>query len=81
IIPQVVKITLPSVGNEVISLVKDTSLIYILGLSDVMRMGKIAMERDTTLLPLLGVAIIYLFLTGIFTVLLKKIESHYQYYR
>ena len=44
-------------------------------------MGKIAMERDTTLLPLLGVAIIYLFLTGIFTVLLKKIESHYQYYR
>lgn len=81
IIPQVVKITLPSVGNEVISLVKDTSLIYILGLSDVMRMGKIVMERDTTLLPLLGVAIIYLFLTGIFTVLLKKIESHYQYYR
>lgn len=81
IIPQVVKITLPSVGNEVISLVKDTSLIYILGLSDVMRMGKIAMERDTTLLPLLGVAIIYLFLTGVFTVLLKKIESHYQYYR
>lgn len=81
IIPQVFKITLPSVGNEVISLVKDTSLIYILGLSDVMRMGKIAMERDTTLLPLLGVAVIYLFLTGIFTVLLKKIETHYNYYR
>ncbi|MHC5269627.1 amino acid ABC transporter permease [Enterococcus sp. LJL98] len=81
IIPQVFKITLPSVGNEVISLVKDTSLIYILGLSDVMRMGKIAMERDTTLLPLLGVAVIYLFLTGIFTFLLKKIEAHYSYYR
>lgn len=81
IIPQVFKITLPSVGNEVISLVKDTSLIYILGLSDVMRMGKIAMERDTTLLPLLGVAVIYLFLTGIFTLLLKKIETHYNYYR
>ncbi|MBU5583352.1 amino acid ABC transporter permease, partial [Enterococcus sp. S181_ASV_20] len=35
IIPQVVKIVLPSVGNEVINLVKDTSLVYILGLSDV----------------------------------------------
>ncbi|MEG0293722.1 amino acid ABC transporter permease [Enterococcus sp.] len=81
IIPQVFKITLPSVGNEVISLVKDTSLIYILGLSDVMRMGKIAMERDATLLPLAGVAVIYLCLTGIFTLILKKIETHYNYYR
>lgn len=81
IIPQVFKMTLPSVGNEVISLVKDTSLIYILGLSDVMRMGKIAMERDATLLPLVGVGLIYLVLTGVFTVLLKKIEQHYNYYR
>ncbi len=39
IIPQVEKIVLPSVGNEVINLVKDTSLVYILGLSDVMRAG------------------------------------------
>ncbi len=81
IIPQVVKITLPSVGNEVINLVKDTSLVYILGLSDVMRIGKIAMERDSTLLPLLGVALIYLLLTGIFTILLKQLESKLDYYR
>jgi len=81
IIPQVAKITLPSVGNEVISLVKDTSLIYILGLSDIMRIGKIAMERDATLLPLVGVAIIYLVLTGIFTVLLKQLEKRLDYYR
>ena len=54
IIPQVVKITLPSVGNEVINLVKDTSLVYILGLSDVMRIGKIAMERDSTLVHITG---------------------------
>lgn len=81
IIPQVAKITLPSVGNEIISLVKDTSLIYILGLSDIMRIGKIAMERDATLLPLVGVAIIYLALTGIFTVLLKQLEKRLDYYR
>lgn len=81
IIPQVAKITLPSVGNEVISLIKDTSLIYILGLSDIMRIGKIAMERDATLLPLVGVAIIYLALTGIFTVLLKQLEKRLDYYR
>ena len=81
IIPQVVKITLPSVGNEVINLVKDTSLVYILGLSDVMRIGKIAMERDSTLVPLLGVALIYLMMTGIFTLILKQLETKLDYYR
>lgn len=81
IVPQVVKVTLPSVGNEVINLVKDTSLVYILGLADVMRIGKIAMERDSTLLPLVGVALIYLTMTGIFTLLLKQFENKLDYYR
>ena len=81
VIPQVTKIVLPSVGNEVINLVKDSSLIYILGLGDVMRAGKIAMERDATLLPLLGVAIIYLTLTGILTIVMKQVEGKLNYYR
>ncbi|HIY58445.1 MAG TPA: amino acid ABC transporter permease [Candidatus Tetragenococcus pullicola] len=81
ILPQVTKITLPSVGNEVINLVKDTSLVYILGLSDVMRMGKIAMERQASLLPLLGVGLIYLAMTAIFTWLLNRIEKRLDYYR
>lgn len=81
VIPQVTKIVLPSVGNEVISLVKDTSLVYVLGLSDVMRAGRIAMERDTTLLPLLGVAIIYLALTGVTTIVMKQLETRMNYYR
>lgn len=81
IIPQVTKITFPSVGNEVINLVKDTSLVYILGLSDVMRIGKIAMERDTTLLPLVGVGLVYLIMTGVFTLLMKIIENKMAYYR
>lgn len=81
VIPQVVKIVMPSVGNEVINLVKDTSLVYILGLDDVMRIGKIATERDASLMPLFGVALVYLVLTGIFTVLLKRIEKRLNYYR
>ena len=81
ILPQVTKITLPSVGNEIINLVKDTSLVYILGLSDVMRMGKIAMERQASLLPLLGVGLIYLAMTAIFTWLLNRIEKRLDYYR
>ena len=64
-----------------INVVKDTSLVYILGLSDVMRIGKIAMERDSTLVPLLGVALIYLMMTGIFTLILKQLETKLDYYR
>ena len=75
------KIVLPSVGNEIINLVKDTSLIYVLGLGDLLRAGKIAMSRDVTLVPLALVGVIYLLFTAILTVASKKIEKFYQYYK
>lgn len=81
ILPQVIKIVLPSIGNEVINLVKDTSLIYVIGLGDLLRAGKIAMSRDVTILPLALVGIIYLLFTAVLTLLSKKIEKYYQYYR
>lgn len=81
ILPQVVKVVLPSIGNEVINLVKDTSLIYVLGLGDLLRAGKIAMSRDVTLVPLILVGAIYLLLTAILTLIAKKLEKHYQYYK
>lgn len=81
ILPQVIKIVLPSIGNEVINLVKDTSLIYVLGLGDLLRAGKIAMSRDVTLIPLVLVGAIYLLFTAILTLASKKLEKHYQYYK
>lgn len=75
IIPQVFNIIFPSLGNEVVTLVKDTSLIYALGLSEVMKAGRIAMQREASIVPLLVVAIIYLILTGIVTLILKVIEK------
>lgn len=81
IIPQVFKIVLPSIGNETITLVKDTSLVYALGLSDVMRAGKIALSREVSIIPLLVVAVIYLMLTGIVTIVLQIIEKKVNYYR
>lgn len=81
VLPQVFKIVLPSIGNEVISLIKDTSLIYVLGLGDLLRAGKIAMSRDVTLIPLVLVGIIYLLITALLTFVSKKIEKHYQYYK
>lgn len=75
IIPQVFKIVLPSIGNEVINLVKDSSLVYVIGLGDLLRAGNVATARDVTLIPLILVGIIYLALTAVCTIVLKIIEK------
>ncbi|WP_125766584.1 amino acid ABC transporter permease [Lapidilactobacillus wuchangensis] len=80
ILPQVNKKVIPAIGNEVINLVKDSSLVYVIGLGDLLRAGNIAMARDVTLLPLLAVAAIYLLLTAVLTWLLRRAERHYAYY-
>ncbi|WP_137597544.1 amino acid ABC transporter permease [Paucilactobacillus kaifaensis] len=81
VIPQVVKIVLPSVGNEVINLVKDSSLVYVIGLGDLLRAGNVATSRDVSLVPLLLVGVIYLLLVGICTYILHKVEQRYSYYK
>lgn len=81
ILPQVMKRVLPAIGNEVINLIKDSSLVYVLGLGDLLRAGKIASNRDVTLLPLVLVGAIYLLLTAILTLLFKRVEKHYHYYK
>lgn len=74
-LPQVIKIIVPPFGNEVINLVKDTSLIYVIGLGDILRAGAIAASREVTLIPYLIVGILYLFMTGFVTVLLRQSEK------
>lgn len=80
VLPQVFKIVLPSIANEVITLVKDTSLVYIVGIGELLRAGKIASNRDASLVPLVLVGVVYLLLTAIFTVVFNKIEKRYSYY-
>ena len=73
IIPQVIKIVIPSIGNEVINLVKDSSLVYVIGLGDLLRAGNVATSRDVTLVPLMLVGLIYLILVGICTLILRQV--------
>lgn len=81
VIPQVMKIVLPSIFNEVINLVKDSSLVYVIGLGDLLRAGNVAMARDVTLVPLVLVAAIYLILISVCAFAQKKIEKHFSYYK
>ena len=79
IIPQVIRVVLPSVGNEVIALVRDTSLIYILGLGELLRAGQIAANTYASLIPYAAVGVIYLLVTGIVTLALNAIEKKSNY--
>ncbi|WP_353990149.1 amino acid ABC transporter permease [Pediococcus argentinicus] len=81
VMPQVAKIVLPSLGNEVINLVKDSSLVYVIGLGDLLRAGNVAAARDVSLVPFILVGIIYLLLTAICTYFLRRVEKHYSYFR
>lgn len=78
VIPQVLKNVIPAIGNEVINLVKDSSLVYVIGIGDLLRAGNVATARDVTLIPLVLVAAIYLLLTGICTLGLRQLEKHYR---
>ncbi len=81
ILPQVVKIVLPSVFNEVINLVKDSSLVYVLGVGDLLLASKTAANRDATLAPMFIAGSIYLLLIGVVTVISKQVEKKFSYYK
>lgn len=81
ILPQAFKRVLPPVTNEVITLVKDTALVYAVGLNDLLRIGRIATNRDATLLPLIIVALIYLLLIFVISKLMAVVEKRFDYYR
>lgn len=81
ILPQLTKRVLPPVSNELITLVKDTSLVYILGLNDLLRVATAASNREASLMPFAYAAVIYLVMTAILTKLTALLEKRYSYYR
>ena len=81
ILPQVVKIVLPSVFNEVMTLVKDTSLVYALGISDLILASRTAANRDASLAPMFVAGLIYLLLIGLATLVARQVEKKFSYYK
>ena len=75
VIPQAFKAILPSLGNEFIVLLKDTSLITVIGGKELLYAAQAITTRTyEQMFPLLGIACLYLFLVMIFTWLLEKLE-------
>ncbi len=80
ILPQAFKRILPPVSNEIITLVKDTALIYVVGLDELLKVGTIALNRTASLFPLVMVGAIYLLFIGLLTEILSNVEKKFSYY-
>lgn len=80
ILPQTIKRVIPPVSNEVITLVKDTALVYVIGVGELLKAAKGAVNRDVNVTAYFIAAIIYLLLTFVLTVLSRKLEKRYSKY-
>ena len=85
ILPQVIKRILPSITNEVITLVKDTSLARIISFQEVIWAGQAFMKTSHgysgLLWPLFFTGVYYLVFNGVVTLLLGKLEKKLDYFR
>lgn len=80
IIPQMIKRVLPPVSNETITLVKDTSLIYILAMNDLLRVARTIVQREFDMTPFVIAGMFYLAMTFVLTWLFNKLEARYAKY-
>ncbi|MCL2309726.1 MAG: amino acid ABC transporter permease [Proteobacteria bacterium] len=80
VLPQVIKRILPPISNETITLVKDTSLIYVLAMNDLLRTARGLVQRDFTTSPFLVAAVFYLVMTLVLTVIFQRMEKRYAVY-
>lgn len=81
ILPQVIKIILPSITNETITLVKDTSLAFTIGIMEMFTISKALAASQTTMLPYVFAGIFYYVFNLIVATVMEYIEKRLSYYR
>ncbi len=81
ILPQVVKRILPSVTNEVITLVKDTSLAFTLSVMEMFTIAKAIAAAQTTMAPFIAAGLFYYIFNLLVAVFMEWVEKKLDYYR
>ena len=81
IFPQVVKRVLPPVTNEVITLVKDTSLAFVLAISEMFTTAKQIAAAQTSMVPFIAAGVFYYIFNLIVAVVMETFEKKLNYYR
>lgn len=81
ILPQVIKRVLPSVTNEVITLVKDTSLAFVLAQAEMFTMAKQIAAKEASIMPLMVAGLFYFIFNAVVAFGMDKLEKKMNYYR
>ena len=81
ILPQVMKRILPSITNEVITLVKDTSLAFVIAYAEMFTMAKRIAAKETSMVPFVAAGIFYYVFNLIVALVMNRIEKSMSYYR
>ena len=81
ILPQVVKRILPSVANEVITLVKDTSLAFTISVAEMFSTAKALASSTTSMMPFVAAALFYYVFNFIVAALMDFLEKKMAYYK
>ena len=81
VLPQVIKNILPPTSNEVITLVKDTALVQILGVADLMRAANSSANATFSVVPLAIAGVVYFVLNFLVERIFHTAEKRLSYYR
>ena len=80
ILPQVIKIVLPSITNEVITLVKDTSLAFVLAQAEMFTIAKQIAAKEASVGPLMVAGVFYFVFNFLVAFVMERIEKKLDYY-
>lgn len=81
ILPQVIKRILPAVTNEVITLVKDTSLAYVISVSEMFKEAKAIASAQASVVPYIAAGLFYYIFNFVVAHTMERIENKLNYYR
>ena len=81
VLPQMVKRVIPAVGNEVITLVKDTSLAFTIAVTEMFTLAKQLSSAHTTMVPLIAAGVFYYIFNFVVAWSMERIERRFDYYR
>lgn len=79
IIPQMIRVALPAISNEAVTLVKDTALLYAVAVPELLHFAQTAVNRDFTIVPFFVAGVIYLLMTLLLTWLFKGLERRFTF--
>ena len=80
VLPQVIKRILPAMGNEIITLVKDTSLAFVLAIPEMFSQAKALSAREVSMVPYAVAALIYWAICLFIEFILSRVEKKMDYY-